>query len=117
MEADPGTVSNIISVTNILIVLAIAVIGAGFTMVGYFLKMGFGWIKELHERSTADDKKIEDKVNETAGRTREVDRDLYKQDLQLFILLGEIKGEREGFRQGLAEAREQARVIREMQKP
>jgi len=86
-------------------------------MVGYFLKIGFNWIQELHGQSVVDDKKIEDKVDETAGRTRQVDRDLYQQDLQLFILLGEIKGEREGFRQGLAEAREQARIIRENQKP
>jgi len=81
-------------------------------------------MREFFDRSEAEDEKIEAKMllqdietRRVETLRREVDRELFKEILQVKVELAGLIGEKTGFAKGLVEAREQARIIRECQKP
>jgi len=95
---DPATVANLLSVGNML---------AGAAVLGFswMLKIIFGRMRELHQRSVAADKRIEGKVDETATQRVEVDRELYKEILGTKVDIAFMQGEHAGYIRGLDEGR------------
>lgn len=100
---DPETISNFLNATNMFFA------GLAFVAVWIF-KIIFGRMKELHERSITDDKRIEAKIDETADQRRSVDRDLYQQQLIARVKIAKQEGIQIGYRRGLEDGLRQGKL-------